>query len=143
MGSLMAGWHSTEKDQKTLMYLRNKSLTREEIDAYWKSRKTTVEELSPTPGNENQENMHKAAATVSKNTQRSSSFPLGDRKDSLNSGGSKKEDMLSSTKTCWWTRSNLAFLNEPPVIATDGPHKYASQYTVANIGSSPQAATDN
>ena len=38
---------------------------------------------------------------------------------------------------CRWTRSNWAFLNEPPVIAGEVPkYKYAAQYHVATLASS-------
>lgn len=36
-----------------------------------------------------------------------------------------------------WTKSNWAFLNEPPVMETS-TNKYASQFHVANSGSSKQ-----
>lgn len=36
---------------------------------------------------------------------------------------------------CRWTKSNWAFLNEPPVMEAP-TSKYVSQYHVANLGSS-------
>lgn len=36
---------------------------------------------------------------------------------------------------CRWTKSNWAFLNEPPVMEAP-TSKYASQYHVANLASS-------
>ncbi|GAB2223626.1 hypothetical protein Droror1_Dr00017767 [Drosera rotundifolia] len=43
----------------------------------------------------------------------------------------------SSQVKLGWTRSNWAFLNEPPVIEGEQPrYKYASQYHVANRHSS-------
>lgn len=128
MGSLMAGWDSDFKDPKSVIYQRNKSLTKEEIAAYWKSKKT--EDVN----NENQENMHKGSV---QRTQRSNTMPLVDKKErSLNSDGSNSEGEKLSKTNCWWTRSNWAFLNEPPVIATDGHKKYAAQFNVAQFGSS-------
>ncbi|KAJ6681154.1 DNA polymerase EPSILON CATALYTIC SUBUNIT A [Salix koriyanagi] len=39
MGSLMAGWDSPVPDPISVKYRRNRSLTRGEIDAYWRSKK--------------------------------------------------------------------------------------------------------
>lgn len=126
MGSLMAGWNSNFKDPKAVICQRNKSLTKEEIAAYWKSKVT--EDVN----NENQKNMHKGSL---QRTQRSNSMPLVDRKErSLNSDGPEGEKL--SKTNCWWTRSNWAFLNEPPVITTEGHQKYAAQFNAAQFGSS-------
>lgn len=45
-------------------------------------------------------------------------------------------DMVSLDE-CRWTKSNWAFLNEPPVMETSS-NKYVSQFHVANSGSSKQ-----
>ncbi|PWA78297.1 hypothetical protein CTI12_AA216390 [Artemisia annua] len=42
MGSLMSGWKSPAHDLK---YERNRSLTKEEIDAFWRLKKIEEEEL--------------------------------------------------------------------------------------------------
>ncbi|KAL6955830.1 hypothetical protein U1Q18_049833, partial [Sarracenia purpurea var. burkii] len=44
MGSLMAGWDSPVYDPRTVGSERNKSLTKEEIEAYWRSKKKAEEE---------------------------------------------------------------------------------------------------
>ncbi|KAI8548856.1 hypothetical protein RHMOL_Rhmol07G0306500 [Rhododendron molle] len=44
MGSLMAGLNSHVRDPRTVKLERNKSLTKEGIEAYWRSRKKAEEE---------------------------------------------------------------------------------------------------
>uniref|UniRef100_A0A2P2JLG0 Uncharacterized protein n=1 Tax=Rhizophora mucronata TaxID=61149 RepID=A0A2P2JLG0_RHIMU len=46
MGSLMAGWdsHVLDRDPKLAKYKRNWSFTKEEIEAYWNSKKKIQEE---------------------------------------------------------------------------------------------------
>ncbi|XP_073000579.1 uncharacterized protein [Typha latifolia] len=129
MGSLMAGWDVPVKDPKAVMYQRNKSLTRGQIDAYWKTKnKSEEEQLKHTCSdiNKNQENIYQVARERFK---RSNTLPLTDRRGStVNSSLEPDVEMMSPTN-CWWTRSNWAFLNEPPVTAMEGPsYKYASQY---------------
>ncbi|CAN6452931.1 unnamed protein product [Victoria cruziana] len=43
MGSLMAGWDSYV-DPKAVVYQRNRSFTKGEIEAYWRSKKKTEED---------------------------------------------------------------------------------------------------
>ncbi|MEM5245122.1 hypothetical protein VTU32_12415, partial [Thermoanaerobacter sp. CM-CNRG TB177] len=69
---------------------------------------------------------------------RASSLPEVSTKDGhFNLGKQAAHDLADFIKkNCWWTRSNWAFLNEPPVIAQEVPrYKYASQHLVANIAS--------
>ncbi|KAJ0257399.1 DNA polymerase epsilon catalytic subunit A [Hirschfeldia incana] len=105
MGSLMSGWDSPTKDPNTVR--RCKSLTREEIDAFWKSKKKTEEE-------------HVQA--VSKLVTQEVAESQG------------KEDPYENQikKSGWWRRSNLAFLNEPR--EEEGrPNNYVPQFQVAHI----------
>ncbi|PKA56724.1 hypothetical protein AXF42_Ash012854 [Apostasia shenzhenica] len=143
MGSLMAGWDAPSKDPKSDKFQRNRSLTKEEIEAYWKSKKRAEEEhLRAISGdqNENQENLHRGTAD---RMQRSVSLPLANRKESsMNLNDSKLDEHDIRMSRCWWTRSNWAFLNEPPVKEMEGPsYKYAAQYHVAELGRS--RSTDN
>lgn len=134
MGSLMAGWDSKIKDPKIIMLQRNKSHTREEIAAYWKSKNQAEDgdhSADSSPRSENQENMHKGMVQM---MQRSNTMPLTDRRERNES--KMEDDEKSSKKNGWWTRSNWAFLNEPPVIATDGHQKYTPQFNVAKLSNS-------
>ncbi|XP_058780737.1 uncharacterized protein LOC131654825 [Vicia villosa] len=119
MGSLMAGWDSNSSPSSLE---RNRSLTNEEIDAFWKSKKDTEEEHI------------KAISNLSKTIQPGKyedSVPLALRmKETLGKDVNINLEHLI-TKNGWWTKSNWAFLNEPPVMETS-TNKYASQFHVAN-----------
>lgn len=111
---------------------RNRSLTKEDIDTFWKSKKEIEDEhlkaitsLSKTiqPGKyEDSDNLHK-----------SKTVPFVRIKESLGVGDTSLEHLMK--KNAWWTKSNWAFLNEPPVIES-ATNKYASQFHVAKGGSS-------
>ncbi|PSS31329.1 Tat-binding like [Actinidia chinensis var. chinensis] len=135
MGSLMAGWGSTVHDSTTLKLQRNKSLTKEEIEAYWRSKKKAEEEHLRAISDilitkSSQESMVKEPETK---IQRSNSMPLSKTKELEMETETSLEKLI--LKNGWWTRSNSAFLNEPPVIGSEGgpAYKYASQFHVAGI----------
>ncbi|CAI8599998.1 unnamed protein product [Vicia faba] len=125
MGSLMAGWDSNSSSSSLE---RNRSLTKEEIDAFWKSKKDTEEEHL------------KAISNLSKTIQPGKyeeTVPFALRmKETLGRDVNINLEQLI-TKNGWWTKSNWAFLNEPPVMET-ASNKYASQFHVANSGTSKQ-----
>ncbi|KEH36166.1 uncharacterized protein [Medicago truncatula] len=109
MGSLMAGWDSHTPDPKSESLERNRSLTKEEIDAFWRSKKETEDEhltaisnLSRTiqPG--------KYEDTVPLARRMKKSFGMDVDKN--------MEQLKNMKKNGWWTKSNWAFLNEPPVM---------------------------
>ncbi|XP_077244338.1 DNA polymerase epsilon catalytic subunit A [Tasmannia lanceolata] len=142
MGSLMAGWDSHVSDPKAVKYERNRSFTKEEIDAYWKSKKRVEEEhvsaISELLQNSQTEEETGPGSQESLNTgsrtelQRSSSLPLTDRRGNFVTSDSKTDLEKLRKANDWWTGSKWAFLNEPPVTAMEGPsYKYASQYHVA------------
>ncbi|KAJ0989072.1 hypothetical protein J5N97_007428 [Dioscorea zingiberensis] len=138
MGSLMAGWNSPFKDEKSVMYQRNKSLTRGEIDAYWKSKKKTEEEHLKEVSGSQYKSLEKSNKESGGRIQRSSSLPQVDKRErSLNYGAKPDGEKFNKSNSCWWTRSNWAFLNEPPVVAMEGlltSHKYVSQYNATEMG---------
>lgn len=117
---------------------RNSSLTRGEIEAYWKSKKHTEEEHLPDIST-----LSPGASTISKSevdnlrSRRSSSVPPDTR---IAVNDNEKTESLEKIirKNGWWISSKWAFLNEPPVIAAEGPaYKYASQFHVASNPRSP------
>ncbi|KAK1389334.1 DNA polymerase epsilon catalytic [Heracleum sosnowskyi] len=112
MGSLMAGWSSTVQDPTAaVIYRRNHSLTREDIDTYWKSKKLKEEEPIEIASEE--------TGRAEKSYQRSSSVPLSTTKERFLDTGSDDNEGSSEKlilKSGWWMRSNSAFLNEPPVL---------------------------
>ncbi|XXG64887.1 hypothetical protein AAC387_Pa05g2718 [Persea americana] len=141
MGSLMAGWDSHVPDQKSVVYQRNRSFTKGEIEAYWKSRKRTEEEHLKAISNvleNSQESLYSGSGAT---LERSSSLPVTNTEVNFLVADPKADlEMLKKTNA-WWTRSNWAFLNEPPVTAMEGPaYKYAAQYHVADVHKSKPEA---
>ncbi|KAK8475040.1 hypothetical protein V6N13_012362 [Hibiscus sabdariffa] len=117
MGSLMAGWDSpvSESDPKSVIRERNRSLTKEEVEAYWKSQKQTEEEHAED------------------------TFGPSDTKQGFSDMGAETNLENVMKKNGWWRRSNWAFLNEPPVL--DRPtnsysYSYKPQFHVANLAAS-------
>ncbi len=133
MGSLMAGWDSHVPDPKALKFQRNRSLTKDEIDTYWRSKKKKEEQHAPNLSHGDQENTGEQSEKTYK---RSSSFPTASNPkenlvDSLETHEERVEKLFK--KNGWWISSNWAFLNEPPVILTEAPtYKYAAQFHVSN-----------
>ncbi|CAJ1973297.1 unnamed protein product [Sphenostylis stenocarpa] len=130
MGSLMAGWDSPTLDPQSATIERNRSLTNDEINAYWRAKKETeLEHLRA---------ISKLSDTVKAHTFKdaeNSHKSLTDIKVSLGMNVDKKSLEQLMNKNCWWTKSNWAFLNEPPVIEASS-NNYVSQFHVANLGSS-------
>lgn len=141
MGSLMAGWDAPVRDPKAVTYRRNSSLTKGEIEAYWRKKRTTEEEhLRAISGSLDAPQENKPMDT-GKMYQRSSSLPMPSREKSFTDMETETSLEKLIKKNGWWTRSNSAFLNEPPVIASEGPtYKYASQYHVTSFNSTEQQA---
>uniref|UniRef100_A0A5B7BJZ3 Uncharacterized protein n=1 Tax=Davidia involucrata TaxID=16924 RepID=A0A5B7BJZ3_DAVIN len=133
MGSLMAGWDSHVPDPKLVKLQRNWSSTKEDIEAYWRSKKREEEEhLKAISGLSHgaQENTFKESEKIYESS--SSLPPSSTNKDFLD-----METQESLEKNGWWISSKWAFLNEPPVIASEGPaYKYASQFHLANMPAS-------
>ncbi|XP_065017689.1 uncharacterized protein LOC135644156 [Musa acuminata AAA Group] len=127
MGSLMAGWSSPFQDPNHVKVQRNRSLTRGEIDAFWKEKKSKEEYVGAVNGlvDSNQENINIGSSEM---LQPSGDLPPRDRKQSILNSSSKSDADILKTN-CWWTRSSYAFLNAIPVTSMEGPsYKYASQY---------------
>ncbi|RDY04896.1 hypothetical protein CR513_11319, partial [Mucuna pruriens] len=130
MGSLMAGWGSTHMDPQSATLKRNRSLTKDEIDAYWQSKKKIEEEhlkaISNLPVT--------IQAEPAKKLEKSMTVPVTRARDYLNMDVDTSLEKLIK-KNGWWTKSSWAFLNEPPVTEA-ASNKYTSQFNVANLGSS-------
>ncbi|CAL9048934.1 uncharacterized protein LOC135608188 [Musa acuminata AAA Group] len=121
MGSLMAGWSSPVVDPEKALLKRNKSLTKEEIDSFWRLHRPTKEE----------EEDFQASLSSPRTPQESEGLRL--KKTVM--GFPDSPDMEKPPKTGdWWTRSNWAFLNEPPRDElSDSAHKYTAQFHVADL----------
>jgi len=128
MGSLMAGWSTNPLDAQSVMNRSKSSLTKEEIEAFWRSRQKAVEE-----------HLNDAAAqkaTVADAAAGSSaSAVIGSLPIPIQAAA---QVMVQELKTPiaaspdWWTRSDWAFLNDPPESHTDARHKYTPQFDVAS-----------
>ncbi|BAT77757.1 hypothetical protein LR48_Vigan09g025300 [Vigna angularis] len=117
MGSLMAGWDSPTLDPESATIERNRSLTKEEINAFWTAKKETeLEHLRA---------ISKLSQTIQPHSQKS----LG----MINVDENSLEQLMN--KNCWWTKSRWAFLNEPPLMEASS-NNYVSQFDVAKLGSS-------
>ncbi|KAK8623329.1 hypothetical protein V6N13_118216 [Hibiscus sabdariffa] len=137
MGSLMAGWDSHVSDPTSVILKRNKSLTKEEIEAYWKSKKKTEEEhLKAIYGSPDSTNHQETPLKeYGKKYVRSSSMPLPNTNQGFLDMDSEINMENIIKKNGWWTRSSWAFLNEPPVL--DRPtSSYRPQFHVANLAAS-------
>ncbi|OAY66798.1 uncharacterized protein LOC109719629 [Ananas comosus] len=130
MGSLMAGWASPVLDEQKVRARRNRSLTREDIETFRKSQgKNDTEEdeqegqLSPAVASPKKPQV-KDALVLKK------SVHLVQINDQLEEVEGGKPDITGD----WWTRSNWAFLNEPPRDEmNDSAQKYTAQFHVAQL----------
>ncbi|EAY92416.1 hypothetical protein OsI_14150 [Oryza sativa Indica Group] len=138
MGSLMAGWDSPVLgDENRVLARRNKSLTREEVEAFWKQHGGEMMSGSPL-GSPAAAGMARSAP-VSRSKAHASS-PRGGRIDPATrvEGFFPHDDAAAAESPSkshdWWTRSNWAFLNEPPQEEIAGKaQSYAPQFHVARI----------
>ncbi|KDP38523.1 hypothetical protein JCGZ_04448 [Jatropha curcas] len=134
MGSLMAGWDSPVPDPKSVKYKKNWSFTKEEIEAYWKSKKKIEEEHLKAISSPSGERTHQDDKFGMK-IQRSSSLPGTKTKEGLIDMETEKSLEEFIKKNGWWTRSNWAFLNEPPVLENSS-YNYVPQFHIANLATS-------
>ncbi|XP_061356436.1 uncharacterized protein LOC133300865 [Gastrolobium bilobum] len=134
MGSLMAGWDSHVLDPKSETLERNRSLTKEEISAFWRAKKE-IEEEHLKAVSKVSETIQTSKCEVSNKLHKSSMVHLARTKEE--SKGMEVDASLEHLikKNDWWTKSSWAFLNEPPVTEA-AFNKYASQFHVAKLGSS-------
>lgn len=124
MGSLMGGWDSPlSSDPKAVMFRRNKSLTKEEVDGYWRLKKKKKDE------DEKKEQCPRSSSAGSSAQMKEDSLLLDT--GTISETDSLEKPILTHG---WWVSSNWAHLNEPP--PEEGGYKYASQFHVANKAAS-------
>ncbi|KAK4599796.1 hypothetical protein RGQ29_009725 [Quercus rubra] len=135
MGSLMAGWDSPHQDPKSVAYKRNLSLTKEEI-SYWKAKKKAEgEHLSDVISSPSGSTQESTFGDYGKKFERSNSAPLANIKEGFMHRESETSLEKIIKKNDWWTRSNWAFLNEPP-LSEGASNSYTSQFHVASLNTS-------
>ncbi|OIV96333.1 hypothetical protein TanjilG_09760 [Lupinus angustifolius] len=134
MGSLMAGWDSSTLDPKSARVERNRSLTKEEINAFWRTKKEIEEEHLRAVSKLSENIQVSKYKEIEKFHKSSTTVPLASIKESLDMDVNTSLEQLIK-KNGWWTKSSWAFLNEPPIMEA-ASNKYASQFHVANLGSS-------
>ncbi|KAJ1254011.1 hypothetical protein BS78_01G025300 [Paspalum vaginatum] len=143
MGSLMAGWDSPVLggDDKKIHARRNRSLTREEVEAFWKQRRRSEdggELASPlaSPATESPFGSLEMARSASARGARTGGGPPSPavRVDGFLPGDYDGGADSPSKSRDWWTRSSWAFLNEPPLEEPSGrAQRYTPQFHVARI----------
>ncbi|CAH1422265.1 unnamed protein product [Lactuca virosa] len=118
MGSLMAGWDSPLRDLESA---RNRSLTKEDISAFWRLKKMEEEELF----------FLKASYRLSKEDNKKV-VSQGSEPHPLSLDVNEEESMEPLLKKHgWWISSKWAFLNEPPKISWKASYNYVAQFHVA------------
>nr|CAD1816809.1 unnamed protein product [Ananas comosus var. bracteatus] len=130
MGSLMAGWASPVLDEHKVRARRNRSLTREDIETFRK-----LQGKNDTEEDEQEGQLSPAVASPKKPQVKDAlvlkkSVHLVQINDQLEEVEGGKPDITGD----WWTRSNWAFLNEPPRDeVNDSAQKYTAQFHVAQL----------
>ncbi|KAJ0819546.1 hypothetical protein HanPSC8_Chr16g0697361 [Helianthus annuus] len=115
MGSLMAGWNSHARH---LQYDRNRSMTKEEIASFQRSKKMEEEE---------ERFFLKSSYRLSKE----------DKRDEQHEGSEfirpREEDSTEPLlkKHGWWICSKWAFLNEQPMMSWETSYSYVAQFHIA------------
>jgi len=149
MGSLISGWDSPTSNSPKGRFERNKSLTNEEIETFWKIKRKDQEEhlkgvpeaqvhatsdiQSPTDNN----NEVSEAAFITVHQKLAANRPVGLDTSKTYPGCNTtvaadsqfaNDDLhnLGSAKA-WWRKSNSAFLNETPLMEGP-PKKYIAQH---------------
>jgi len=123
----MPGWDSIPKATKVMKRSKT-SLTKEEIEGYWRQKQQAAEALAKEHNAEN------ALPNITETK-------LTTTTTSVASDGTKTREMTiewpqpTASSRDWWTRSNWAYLNAPPEI-TEYPgeprHRpYVPQHDVA------------
>uniref|UniRef100_A0ACD5XAM7 Uncharacterized protein n=1 Tax=Avena sativa TaxID=4498 RepID=A0ACD5XAM7_AVESA len=122
MGSLMAGWSSHElDDHHKVRFMRNRSLTKEEVEAFWRHQKKPAAEVHNAGG----EIAVVASPPLASSPRQESPSSL--RPSTLSHVRSSPPEIITrtdgdggdaaaspSTSRDWWSRSSWAFLNEAP-----------------------------
>jgi len=117
MGSLMAGWDKDPWNEQKVMTRSKTSLTKEEIQDFWRKRQLDMEE-------------HLKAAKAQTSDSQSEKAVGTPNIDIPQVVIEELEQLPEAMSPDWWTRSNSAFLNSPPDFLGKRSN-YTAQYEVA------------
>ncbi|KAG0597690.1 hypothetical protein M758_12G014600 [Ceratodon purpureus] len=110
MGSLMPGW-DTLPNPKKVMKRSKTSLTKEEIEAYWRHKQLEIEAHSKENDAQNANSLPVISETKLTTTTVTSD------------GSTETQEVVinwpqpTASSRDWWTRSNWAYLNAPPELS--------------------------
>ncbi|CAM0877521.1 unnamed protein product [Alopecurus aequalis] len=111
MGSLMAGWSShVLDDHHKVRCMRNRSLTKRDVEAFWRQQKKPVE-VDDNAG----ENIGVTSPPVasSPRSERPRCHVWSLPREMTGTDGDGDTPASPSASRDWWTRSSWAFLNMP------------------------------
>lgn len=131
MGSLMAGWSTSPSRSADAMKRSSSSLTKEEVERFWRSKKLLVQE--------HLDEAHKDAAVSPRMRIARQMTEDMDAQQKLNEAEGVSLSLPDISSRAWWTKSKWAFLNDPPTIEVKQT-KYVAQFDVAALG---QLQTDS
>lgn len=123
MGSLLPGWSSSPSQTEKVMKRSSSSLTKEEVEKFWKSKRLLVQEHLDEANKD-------AAMSPRTRLARAISEELEAQQRMAQPGG---VSISLPEANSWWTKSRWAFLNDPPVIDVK-QSKYVPQFDVATLG---------
>ncbi|KAM3231325.1 hypothetical protein ACQJBY_061475 [Aegilops geniculata] len=123
MGSLMAGWSSHALDDNLkARFMRNRSLTKEDVEAFWRQHKKPAPEDSFDGGEivvaSSPRGSPRSTPRPSTLSHVRSSPPA--MTSSVDGDGDGEAAASPSASRDWWTRSSWAFLNEPAPQQREG-----------------------
>ncbi|OEL15277.1 hypothetical protein BAE44_0023701 [Dichanthelium oligosanthes] len=144
MGSLMAGWDSPVLgDDRKVDARRTRSLTNEEVEAFWKQRRRSedggeliISSLASLATESPFGSLEKAARSPSARGAKPGPSSPAVRVDGFLPGEDDHDGAADSPSKSrdWWTRSRWAFLNEPPLEEPSGrAQTYTPQFHVARV----------
>jgi hypothetical protein len=124
MGSLLPGW-STSPSAEQAMKRSNSSMTKEEVEKFWKTKRLQVQE--------HLEEAHKDAALSPRMRIARAMSDEIEAQQKLAEADYLGMSLPEVNSKAWWTKSKWAFLNDPPVV--DSKHaRYVPQFDVATLG---------
>ncbi|KAG6553304.1 hypothetical protein Mapa_005038 [Marchantia paleacea] len=122
MGSLMAGWQTNRCDAQAALKRTTSSMTKTEVERFWRSKRNAIKRhLRFIEAQQDAEELDQRSSNSSGSYTDSTSPPSTPTASSLPNALSGRQ--------AWWTKSNWAFLNEPPILENK-KNRYTPQFDV-------------